>query len=290
MNNMNGIVLAVYASFFLAISQAALKKSFRDLDPSISFFFNAVLGIAIWIPLAIFFGASIAELPQTVVYAIISGILAEGLVFYALSKGQLSITSTILASYPVYTIVSSYFINNERLSLWQLIFAAVTIVGTLISYLPSKFSWDELKKSGAIFWPVIAAFGAGFSDTLAKHVINATSSFSFLLALALVQLPIALIYLWIEKHKALTVLKDVYKNAPEYKFPLLGSVFNIVGTGFLLISFNYTLASLASPITATSGVILVLLATIFMDEKIRLKHVLGIIMVLVGILGISSIQ
>ncbi|MFH1838240.1 MAG: EamA family transporter [Candidatus Kuenenbacteria bacterium] len=127
------------------------------------------------------------------------------------------------------------------------------------------------------------------SDALSKKAVDQTSSFSFLLALALAQVPVAFIYLKIEKQKALKIIKDVKKNIEEYKHPILGSFFHIIGTGLLLLSFNYTMASIASPITATSGVILILLTVLFMDEKIRFKNFIGIILAFIGVLGLSFV-
>lgn len=286
---MNGIVAAIYASFFLALCQVALKKSYKDVEPSVSFFFDTIFGLLIWVPLGFILGGKISDLPVTLIYAILSGILSEALYFYALSKGQLSITSIIVGSYPIYTIIFSYFINGERLTPMQLTFILIAIIGTLMSYLPSKLSREELKKSGAILWPIIAAVAIGFSDTMSKHVINQTSSFSFIIALALVQFPIALIYLRMEKQSPLFVLQDAKNNLSGYKFPLWGSFLNIIGTGLLWLSFNYTLASIASPITATSGAILLLFSVIFLEEKMSFRNLIGLVLVFFGVFGVSKL-
>ncbi|MFH1838239.1 MAG: DMT family transporter [Candidatus Kuenenbacteria bacterium] len=145
---MNGIALAIYASFFLAIAQVVLKKSFREMEPSVSFFCNALFGLLIWIPIAFIFGAKISELPQIIIYAIVAAIFSEVLFFYALSKGQLSISAIIVATYPIYTIICSFFINQEKLSLIQILFVGITIFGTLISFLPSKLTKKELWEWG----------------------------------------------------------------------------------------------------------------------------------------------
>ena len=286
---MNGIVAAIYSSFFLALSQGALKKGYKEFEPSVAFLFDSLFGFFLWVPLAIYFGINTSFLGEVFIYALLSAILSEALYFYALSKGQLSITAILLGSYPIYTILLSYFINNERLTTIQAIFIALTIVGTLITYLPSKLSVEELKKSGAIFWPLIAAVGVGLSDSFSKRIINKTGDFSFLFMLALVQLPVAYLYLKIERQKVFGSITNTIKNIKSYKFPLAGSFFNIIGTGLLWISFSFTLASIASPITATSGAIVVLLAVIFMDENISIKSILGLFMVFIGIIGISSV-
>ena len=137
---MFGIIAAIYASFFLAISQIALKKGYRETEPSVTFAFNALFGIIIWIPMAFMLGARVSEIPETFIYAVVSAVLSELLVFYALSKGQLSITAVIIASYPIYTIIFSFFINGEVLSSAQLFFMVLTITGTLLSTLSSKLN------------------------------------------------------------------------------------------------------------------------------------------------------
>ena len=269
---MSGVVAAIYSSFFLALSQASLKKSYRELAPSVAFFFDATFGLILWIPLAIFFGIKLALFKEVLLYAILSAILSEALVFYSLSKGQLSITTILIGSYPIYTILFSYLVNNEVLTPPLTAFVGITIFGTLISYLPSKLNRKELRKSGAILWPVVAAVAIGLSDTLSKRVINKTMDFTFLFALALVQVPVALVYLNLEKQNILKELSEIKTKTYDYKNAIAGSLFNIIGTGLLWIAFSKTLASIASPITATSGVLVIIISLLFLDEKISWRQ------------------
>lgn len=285
---MSGVVAAIYASFFLALAQASLKKSYRELDPSVAFFFEMLFGLVLWIPLAFYFGVNFLSFKEVFIYAALSAILSEALYFYALSKGELSVTAILIASYPIYTILFSFLINKEMLTPMQGLFVGITIFGTLMTYLPSKLNWEELKKSGVFVWPIIAAVGIGLSDTLSKRIIDKTGDFTFLLALALVQIPVALVYLRLEKQDILINLLKVKKNAYDYKNVIAGSLFSIIGTGLLWVSFSKTLASIASPITATSGALVLILALLFMDEKIKVRQLAGILLALAGIIGISS--
>lgn len=285
---MSGVVIAVYSSFFLALAQASLKKSYKELEPSVAFMFDVIFGFLLWIPLAIYFGINLSYIPKVLPYAILSAILSEALYFYALSKGQLSVTSILLGSYPIYTILFSHFINRESLTNTQLLFVGITILGTLVTYIPSKLNYEKLLASRAIIWPIIAAIAVGFSDTFSKRIINFTGDYTFLLVLSFVQLPVALIYLRIEKQSITQNLRKVLVNSYDYKNAIAGSLFNIVGTGLLWISFTKTLASIASPITATSGALVLILAMIFLDERIKLRQILGIISVIIGIIGLSN--
>lgn len=286
---MNGIIAAIYASFVLALGEASLKKSYRDFPPSIAFLFSALLGVIIWIPLALLLGGSFVHFWTVLPFAIVSAVLSEAFYFYALSKGQLSITAIILSSYPIYTIGFSYFINHERLSGAEWLFVLFAIIGTLMSYLPSKLSREELRKSGALLWPLLAAIAVGFSDTISKSVINHTSSFDFLLVLAVVQVPIALLYFKLERQKLAPVLASVTNRAGDYFHAMIGGLFTVIGTGLLWMSFNDTLASVASPIIATSGALIVLFATLFMDEKMTWKNAVGVGLIFVGVLGLSKV-
>src|SRR4030042_4256895 len=284
---MSGIVAAIYSSFFLALSQASLKKSYREFAPSVAFFVNTIFGLILWIPLALLFGVNFMFFKEVLLYSIISAVLSEALYFYALSKGQLSITSILIGSYPIYTILFSFLINGEFLTPLQAAFVGITIFGTLISYLPSKLSKNELKKSGALLWPIIAAVAIGLSDSLSKRIINKTEDFTFLFALALVQIPISFIYLSLEKQNVTKELKVIKEKLYDYKNAIAGSLFNIIGTGLLWVAFSKTLASIASPITATSGVLVIIISLLFLDEKITFRQLLGIVCALIGIIGIA---
>lgn len=286
---MNGLITAIYASFFIALGQGAFKKSYKVLESSVGFLFEMLFGLLLWIPLSLYFGVNFQNIGLVLVYAVISAVLSEALYFFALSKGQLSITSVLISSYPIYTIIFSFFLNSERLTPQQLIFISITIIGTLMTYLPSKLSIKELKQSGAIFWPVIAAIGIGLSDTLSKGAINRTGDFSFLFALALMQIPVALIYLKLERQNVLTIIPKIVKEGREFKNVIIGSVFCTIGTGLLWVSFSQTLASIASPITATSGAIVVLLSVIFLDEKVNIRTLIGLLLVFLGIIGVSTL-
>ncbi len=284
---MTGIIAAIYASFILAIGETSLKKSFRDFEPSVGYFVSAVAGLILLLPAGLILGGSFSNLAQVLPYAIMSAVLSEALYFYALSKGQLSITAILLSTYPVYTIFFSHIINDERIAAEAWPFVGITIFGTLLSYLPSKLTRRELVLSQALVWPIIAAIAAGLADTVAKSIINQTSAYDFLIALAIAQVPISLIYLRLEKLRPGTEIQKILK-APQYYFHALsGGLMAIIGTSLLWVAFNYSDASIISPIVATSGGIIVLLAALFLDERLRLRNGVGVALMLAGVIGIT---
>jgi drug/metabolite transporter (DMT)-like permease len=102
-----GIIFGLLASLSQAISYTLLKRSYRELAPSVAFLFDACFGLLIWIPFAFYIGFDFNHLPLVMIYALISALLSEAFVFYVLSKGEISLTGTIFSSYPIYTILFS---------------------------------------------------------------------------------------------------------------------------------------------------------------------------------------
>lgn len=288
---MTGIILALGCAIFIALSQLTLRKSFKDLKPSVAFFFDAIFGLLLWVPLALIMGTSLeANFEQALLFAFISAILSEAIVFFALSHGELAVTATVLATYPVYTVIFSRILNHEMLSTSLMLFVTITIVGSIVASLPDKVKKSELKLRKEIVWPFVAAVSIGFSDTISKGYINKSQDFSFLFALGLIQIPVALAYLRIDRESATHALRSTFKKISVYKNALLGGLFNIVGTGFLWLSFYYAPASIASPITGVSGALTVVFARLSLGEKLSVRKYLGILQTFIGVIGIAIIR
>lgn len=288
---MTGIIFALLCAVFVAFSQLSLRKSYQELPPSIAFFFDAIFGLFIWVPLAVFMGISgTVHWGEAILFAVISAILSEAIVFYALSKGELAVTATVLATYPVYTVIFSRLLNNEILSLPLILFVVLSILGSIVASMPDKLHKDELKFRKSILWPFIAAVCIGLSDTISKGYINRSSDFSFLFTLGFIQIPVAIAYLRIEKQSLVHSVEGVIKRVKDYKFALLGGLLNIIGTGFLWLSFSFAPASIASPITGSNGALTVLLSRIFLSEKISIRKYLGIVLAFIGIIGIALLR
>jgi drug/metabolite transporter (DMT)-like permease len=133
---------------------------------------------------------------------------------------------------------------------------------------------------------VAGAMAVGLSDSLSKNVIDKTSTEAFLVALALVQLPVALAYLRLEK-QPLSQFKNTIRQLSKYKYAIAGSFMTVVSLIFLWLAFQDTYASIASPLTATYPGLMIILAYFFLKERIKLKDLAGLIVIIIGVVGIS---
>lgn len=285
---MTGILLALASAVFIGVSQFMLRKSYKELKPSIAFFFDSIFGLFIWVPLALVMGVTFGlGIKEALVYALISAVLSEAIVFYALSHGELAITATVLATYPAYTVLFSWIINNESLPAGLLTFVIIAILGSILASSPKAKEVKNIRPSKAVIWPFIAAICIGLSDTVSKGYINRSGDFSLLFMLGFVQIPVALAYLRIEKERIVFAMTTTLHSIKTYKWAILGGFFNIVGTGFLWLSFSYAPASVASPVTGVNGIVTILLARYFMKDHISKKQYLAIAVALIGVVGIA---
>ena len=70
--------------------------------------------------------------------------------FYAISKGEISLTGTVIAVYPVFTIILSQVFLHERLSIFQFIGVGLVISGVVFVALPKRSAAEKTKNLG---WP-----------------------------------------------------------------------------------------------------------------------------------------
>ncbi len=281
-----GIIFGLVSSILFAIGFNLINKSAKSFPSSVAFLFDVIFGFLILVPLSIFLGLNINEISKVIPFALLSAVLSEAFVFFVLSKGEISLTGTIFATYSIYTVILSNIFLNEMISMFSGIMIITVILGTILTSIPKNFNKKELQKKAYIIWPLLGAIAVGISDTISKSTINKFSMSSFIFALAVCQLPVAFLYLLIEKTSLKKIINYI-KDFKEYKIPYSAGLFNALGLAFLWLTFDITYASIASPLTGSYPVFMIILAFIFLKERPRKIEWIGIILTLIGIIGIS---
>lgn len=284
-----GILFALLSCFLVGIANVILKKSFKDFSPSISFFIFSIFALLLWAPTGYFLGIQSSNIVLGLFVGFISAILGQAFYIYVLEKGEVSITATLLSSYSAYTIIFSMLFLGERPNTATLICIFLTFLGTVIVSLPERFDKKDMKRISIILWGVAAAVAIGAADTLTKYYIDQTTVGSFLFYVAIAQVIVSLVYLKLDK-QPLNQFAEIFHNVKDYTLPLIGSSFIAAGTLALFVSFDFTLASIASPIAASSPIVTVILALVLLKEKITPKNWVGLIFVLVSIIAIGVVN
>lgn len=281
-----GVALAVVSSLLIATGNVFLKKSFNDFTPAVSFFFFSIFCLLIWVPFGLTMNFSFNNMLLGILAGVISAVFGQLSYIYVISKGELSVTGTILSSYSIYTVVFSYLFNGERLTHMSLIFIVLTIIGTLIVCLPEKIDKNDLRRYSSILLAIGGALCIAASDTFSKNVITKISIGSFLVWVAISQFVISFFFLK-EMGESLDQFGRIFKKLKEYQWSLFGAFGASAGTMCFFLSYNYTLASIASPINATYPVLTIILSLFFLKEKISLKNAFGLVLVVISVIGIG---
>lgn len=281
-----GIIFAVLAAISQAVGFVVLKRSYRDFPPAVAFLFLTIFGILLWIPFAFVRGFSFDSFGLVLFYSLVSTVLGQAYPTYMFSKGDVNITGSIFATYPAYTVLFSLFINGETLSPAQWLYVVITIAGTVLISIPSKFRLSEIRNTSFILYPISAALTVGLADSLTKRIIDQTSVEVFFVGLALTQIPVSLIFLKLQKQSFLQ-FRSIFNNLNQYKYSIIASFCIAVVLLFLFLSFSYTKASIAAPISGSYPALMVFLAWWFLKEQISKKNILGTIIVIVGVIGLG---
>lgn len=285
---MLGIVFGIIASLGQGLGYALIKRSYSELPSSIAFALDACFGLLLWVPFGLIFGVNFASLPGVLSVALLSALLAEAYTFYVFSKGELSLTSAVFTTYPLFTMFFSISFRNESLTQAAFAAAIITVIGVLITSSPEKLTRKDMKDKLYLLWPLSAAIAVGISDTISKGVIDRTDAATFLFALAFAQIPVALLYLKFEKVK-LTRVKQVIQERRKYRDAILGAFFIVTTMIAFWLTFEYTLASIAAPLTSTYAVSTLLFAYFILKERLSFKDKVGVFTTIAGTLLLSVV-
>lgn len=283
-----GIILALTHSLLISFGNLFVKKSYAHFGPAVEFGIFTIISLIIYIPLGIFLGIESQYLLEGLLVGFMSALLAQGSYIYVLSKGELSITGTVLATYSTYTVITSILLFGEEPATVTLFFVGVTILGTLITTLPERFDSTELKNISYILFPIIGAFLIGFSDAFSANFIDKASVGTFLVGVAIGHIPVSAFFFLFFREKIVDMLEPV-RQFKKNKYGILGVLFVSLATATIFTAFQFGDASIVSPISSTFPVTTVILAVLVLKEKVSLKDLIGIIITIIGVLGVSAL-
>lgn len=261
------------------------KKGFDDVSPVWTNIIACWLGFLVYLPIIFIFGrGSLVPISGVNIVFIIVACICYLSYFYALSKGKLALTTTVLSTYPLVTIVCAQLFLHEHVNLAQtigigLILVSVVALGIQEALLQKeRFVWGNW-----LLWGFLAAFLNGIADFLNKVVINQVGAFSQSLAFILIIQFVCLgNYLWDKKGRKLPKL-ELKRLLPT----LLGGLLVAAGTMAMLFAFQYGPATVVAPATSAYVVVTILLSFIFLKEKVSASQFLLMVTTLLGVFLLS---
>ena len=219
---------------------------------------------------------------------ILSGTLSSLYLFSfykALSLGKASLVSPVSSCLTVVALALSVTILGERLTLPQAVLIAVVLAGILLIAL-QKGAPRTAASNASIALSLVVVFGAGSNAIVQKWI---TESGHILLGFLLTRFVMLSILL-----ACFPVLERVGGgveggSAGYSRLALLGLI-DVFAFFAWFLSLSKGFVSIVAPITNSSAVITIILAHIFLKERVHLTQRIGIIAIILGIAVLSAIS
>ncbi|HEB14114.1 MAG TPA: hypothetical protein ENI09_01755 [candidate division WWE3 bacterium] len=284
---MTWLYLALTAALFWAVGQVLVKKGFENVPPLWNNIIFYVLALLLWVPASLWLSNFEISIPTFPVFFIIALAQAAYMIFfYAIVKGELALTGTIVAGYPVTTVVLSQIFLGERLAPVQVLGITLVLLGAVAISLPERGLPKEVRDLSWIKWGVAAAILIGFADFLSKISINQIGSYSNIFFLTFLALPLLLINYLVDKKNRPRPKLSGKKSLPT----LAGNLVLSVGTFVFYLALGQGDASLVVPVSSIYPAFIAILAMAFLREKVTVKQGAGIVSAVLGIIltGLGS--
>jgi uncharacterized membrane protein len=286
---MQWFFLSLGAALCWSVSQVFVKKGFDYIPPLWTNIVNNFLMIIILIPAVLWINRFKVNTPTLPVLTLIfTASCLYLLFFYAISKGQLSLTGTVVAGYPVVTIVLSYLLLHERLAHLQYAGVAFILFGGVLVVLPKIKSVNPIKDFSWILWGLAGAFAIGSGDFLTKLSINHIGSYSHMFFISLTSNAVSALNYMIDKGNRPLPKVIHHSFLPTF----LGLIIHIIGVFFFYLAFDYGKVSLIVSVSSIYPALMALLAVRLLKDKINKKQAIGIACTVCGliIIGIGTGQ
>lgn len=273
-------VLALGAALCWSAGAILVKKGFATVNPLWNNLINGLLALVIWIPAALVLNRFHIPAPGWgVLAAILAAALLYQLFYYCLSQGQLSLTSTIIAGYPLFTILWSHLFLGERLAAWQYAGIALILAGGVSVALPDRIGSSAARGLTWVLWGITGALSIGTGDFFSKLSVNRIGPYGNLFFLALAtNLASALNFCLDRPNRQPPVIRS-----RSFLPAFLGILLHQLGALMFLIAFGFGPASLVSTVSSIYPALLAVLAARFLHERIAWKQILGISAIVSGL-------
>jgi len=279
------LLLSLSAAFVWSVGQVLAKKGLSYISPLWNNIFANVFAFLLWIPTVLYFSHFRIHVPSFQIWiAVFLTGFTYMLFFYAISKGEVSLTASLWALYPIATVILSHVFLHEQLTFYQSIGIILALLGGLLIALPEKkLPAAILKDKSWILWGSIGGMLSGTGDFFAKVTSNAIGSYSQIFFLALMLNLLSLVNFLFDKNG---------RKLPQFSLQtflptLLATFFAIIGTLLFFLAFSYGQISLIGPASSVFPAITAVLAILFLKEKISIKQIIGIGSIVSGIILIG---
>ncbi|MDO8451647.1 MAG: DMT family transporter [bacterium] len=285
----SGAYLGLLAMLGWGFSDFIAALVSRKAGSYLSFFWVMVWSFLVLICYFFFTGQRASLDLNIIVLSGLAGLLhaGAGLSFYkSLEIGKVSLVSPIASAWSVITVLGGVIFFHEEFQKGYILPLILIIFGTLLVATNPKeifSSWKSLFSDKGIPYAVLAMFGYGFGFLILNQAIKINGwLIPNLLLFAVVSCVMGLV-LFATK----TLVFSESQKGFWMQTMAAGLLWAIAYIGYSIGIESFS-ASIIAPLGAAFPAVTIVLATIFLKEKVKSWHAVGIISILLGVAMLST--
>jgi uncharacterized membrane protein len=276
---MTWFMYALSAAILWGIAQVLIKKGFENTSPLFNNFLSTIFSFLIFIPFALIGGVNWIILPK-ILFLVFLAAAPNFIYYYTANKGEISLTGTLMATYPIFTILLSALFLGEQTSVCQKLAILIIIIGSFLISKPKKFS---LKLESWVVWGIVSSIIIGFADFMGKVTLMRANVYTFMFAFSIgYVVSLIITYIFDKNGRKFPKIND-RKIIPT----LIGTFMMELGVLLLYLGLSVGKASLVSPISSSYVALTVILAVAFLKDKATKTQWLGIMLTVAGVILIG---
>ena len=283
------IVYAVLSAIAAGITTIFLKKGIHTTNTNVALALRTIVVLIFSIVIVLIIG-SYKEIyyinTKTWVFLILSGFSTGASWYYyykALQIGNVKNVSPLSKSSLVLTIILSFILLNEKITLLKIISLIIITLGT---YYIIDYKKTEEKKENNNKWIIYALLSLIFSALTPIFgkigIENVESNLGTSIRVFVVVISAWLILFIKKEYKE---IKNINKS--EIKYIIISGITG--GSSWLLYykALQNGITSAVAAIDKLSVLVAVILSYFIFNEKMKVKEVIGLILILIGTIGLA---
>jgi drug/metabolite transporter (DMT)-like permease len=284
-----GEFYSIACALVWAIAVILFKKSGESLPPvALNLFKNMVGLLLMAVTVFAVTGTAVPELPPAALaLTLFSGFLGIGVgdtLFFralnAIGASRMGIAQTL---YSPFVIVLSAAFLAERLGLLQLLGVMLVLSGVMLVNYTREAAVDALAIRRGVMHAALAVFAMAAGIVIAKPLLE-RYDFLWVVTLRIVGGTLGLL-LFVALRSESAKVWNSFRTVRHWPQVIAGSILGTYVSMLLwLAGYKYTSASVAAVLNEMAAVFIIVLAAIFLDDRMRRTQLLGSAVALAGVL------
>ncbi len=282
-----GILFGIIAMVSWGIVDFFIKKLTKQIGTYHTVLYRSFFSAIVLLIASLYFTRTIFTSRSSLLILIIIGFTGYlAYIFYVrgIEVGHVSIISPVAHSSAIITVLLSLVFFKESLNIIQIMALVLIIAGVvLVSFKYSEFKKEKHRFVKGFIWALAAVVGWGVTFFLWKIPLSDTSPF----VVAFYIESLIFIFAFISSVPLKEKIISPLINKKIWLFVLSAGIITALGSLTYTIGINLEYVSLVAPIAAASPFIAVIMAYLFLKEKLELNQIIAVALIIIGLITIA---